>query len=243
MCRWFILVQPVPERDLLTPRWCSCLGQLNKTATESLSRLTNAFNQFSGWIVLLALVYLAIFAYQVIAQPSGSLDTSLEWASYIINLIFVADFLIRFASADNRIRFIFVNFLELLSLILPFIRALRIFRLLVAANAIQKHVSSKQARASLNLAISMPLVIFVSALAILDVERNALGATITNFPIAIWWSVATMATVGDGSFSPVTWEGRVVAAALMIVGIGLFGGVAALFASNFINIKPEADSK
>jgi voltage-gated potassium channel len=217
------------------------LGQLNKSAAAILLKLTHAFNRYSAGIVWLAIVYLAIYAYQVIAEPFGPLDTSLEWASYIINLIFVADFLIRFASAANRVRFIFVNFLELLSLILPFIRALRIFRLLVAATAIQKHVGSKQARASLNLAISLPLVVFVSALAILDVERDALGATITNFPIAIWWSVATMATVGDGSFSPVTWEGRVVAAALMIVGIGLFGAVAALFAANFINNKSQSE--
>lgn len=219
------------------------MGQLKKMVIGPLVKLTSMFNTFGAGIVWLALVYLAIYAYQVIAEPYGPLDTTLEWASYVINFIFVVDFLVRFAAADNRIRFISINFLELLSLILPFIRALRIFRLLVAASAIQKHVGSKQARASLNLAISLPLVVFVSALAILDVERNAIGATITNFPIAIWWSVATMATVGDGSFSPVTWEGRVVAAALMIVGIGLFGAVAALFAANFINNKPEAERK
>jgi len=218
------------------------LGQLIQSTPVSIAKLANAFARYSAAIVWLALAYLAIYAYQVIAEPTGPLDASLEWASYTINFIFVADFLLRLASAENRVRFIFVNFLELLSLVLPFIRALRVFRLLVAASAIQKHVGSKQARASLNLAISLPLVVFVSALAILDVERNALGSTITNFPIAIWWSVATMATVGDGSFAPVTWEGRVVAAALMIVGIGLFGAVAALFAANFINDKSQGES-
>ena len=219
------------------------MGKLKTFAQLGFSKLADAFARAHGLIIILALLYLAIFAVQVIAQPTGFLDSKFEWASYAINFVFVADFVARFATADNRIRFVFTNFLELLSLVLPFIRALRIFRLLVAASAIQKHVGSKQARASLNLAISLPLVVIVSSLAILDVERNAVGATITNFPSAIWWSVATMATVGDGSFSPVTWQGRVVAAALMIVGIGLFGAVAALFAANFINEKPQGEGK
>lgn len=219
------------------------MGKLNASAESRSAQIANLFSRHSAVIVFLAIGYLAIYAYQVIAQPTGGLDTTLEWVSYAINLIFVLDFALRLASAENRVRFIFGNFLELLSLILPFVRALRIFRLLVAASAIQKHVGSKQARASLNLAISFPLVIFVSALAILDVERSASGSTITSLPIAIWWSLATMATVGDGSYSPVTWEGHVVAAGLMIVGIGLFGAVAALFAANFINNKPEAEGK
>lgn len=208
-----------------------------------LRKLAATFARNSGFLIVLAVIYLAIFAYQVISEPSGNFSACLDLLSYAINLIFVVDFILRLATSQSRVRFVFLNFIELLSLMLPFIRALRVFRLIVAANAIQKHLGTRQVRAGVNLAISLPLVVFVSALAILDVERHAQGATITNFPIAIWWSVATMATVGDGSFSPVTWEGRVVASALMIVGIGLFGAVAALFAANFINPKISEENK
>ncbi len=208
-----------------------------------LRKLAATFARNSGFLIVLAVIYLAIFAYQVISEPSGNFSACLDLLSYAINLIFVVDFILRLATSQSRVRFVFLNFIELLSLVLPFIRALRVFRLIVAANAIQKHLGTRQVRAGVNLAISLPLVVFVSALAILDVERHAQGATITNFPIAIWWSVATMATVGDGSFSPVTWEGRVVASALMIVGIGLFGAVAALFAANFINPKISEENK
>lgn len=192
-------------------------------------------------LVIFAFLYLGIYAFQVVANPPEDLNLTLDIVSYGINAIFVLDFCFRFFGSSNRIRFIFQNFIELVSLLLPFVRSLRIFRVLVAASAIQKHIATRHARASLSLALSMPLVVLVSSLAILDVERDAPGATITNFPIAAWWSIATMATVGDGNLSPVTWEGRIVASALMILGIGLFGAVAALFAATFIN-QPNRDN-
>lgn len=186
----------------------------------------------------LALIYLAIYGYQVIASPKDPVNTYLDVASFSINAVFLLDFSIRFVKSSSKGKFVIRNFIELVSIALPFVRVLRIFRILAALSAIKKHLGSRQARAGLSLSISLPLVTFIASLAILDAERGAPGATITNFPIALWWSIATMATVGDGDLSPVTWEGRIVASALMILGIGLFGAVAALFAATFIN-KPN----
>lgn len=171
-------------------------------------------------------------------EPAASL---LEGASITINLVFILDFTLRLSKAKAKLSFVLTNWIELVSLALPFVRALRVFRLLVAVNSLQRHLVNRQARAGATLALALPIVTAVSALAILDVERDAAGATITNFPLAIWWSIATMATVGDGNLSPVTWEGRVVATALMILGIGLFGAVAALFAATFVN-QPTRDA-
>lgn len=75
------------------------------------------------------------------------------------------------------------------------------------------------------------MVVFVAALAALDAERNSPGATITTFGDALWWAVVTITTVGYGDLSPVTIEGRMIAVALMIGGIGLLGVVTATLAS------------
>jgi voltage-gated potassium channel len=40
---------------------------------------------------------------------------------------------------------------------------------------------------------------------------------------ALWWGVVTLTTVGYGDVYPVTPEGRLAAAILMLLGIGLFG--------------------
>ena len=75
------------------------------------------------------------------------------------------------------------------------------------------------------------LLAFVGALAELNAERHAPGATIVNFGDAIWWATTTMTTVGYGDTYPVTVIGRWVAAALMVGGVALLGTVTATFAS------------
>jgi voltage-gated potassium channel len=71
--------------------------------------------------------------------------------------------------------------------------------------------------------------------AVLDAERDAPDATITTFPDAVWWTLTTISTVGYGDRYPVTVEGRVVAAALMVAGIALLGVVTASIASWFVD--------
>ena len=47
----------------------------------------------------------------------------------------------------------------------------------------------------------------------------------------MWWSLATITTVGYGDMYPVTTEGRFIAAGLMFCGIGVLGVVTGSFAS------------
>jgi len=118
-------------------------------------------------------------------------------------------------------------------LLVPFARALRVFRVLVAANAIHRAVRSRQAKATLYLATTIPLIAYAASLAMLDVERGAVGATINTFPKALWWSVCAMGTASFGNLYPVTETGKLIAVALMASGIGLFGTVAAIIAATY----------
>ena len=43
---------------------------------------------------------------------------------------------------------------------------------------------------------------------------------------ALWWSLVTVSTVGYGDVVPETWMGRLIAAPLIIVGVGVVGYVA-----------------
>jgi voltage-gated potassium channel len=70
-----------------------------------------------------------------------------------------------------------------------------------------------------------PCCLAVAALAVLDAERGQPDSSIHTYPDALWWAVVTITTVGYGDFSPATAEGRLVAVAMMIGGIGLLGFV------------------
>jgi voltage-gated potassium channel len=88
---------------------------------------------------------------------------------------------------------------------------------------------------------TVALVGFAASLAVLDAERNAPDASITTFGEAVWWTITTISTVGYGDRYPVTLEGRVVAATLMVAGIALLGVVTASIASWFVeNLRRTA---
>jgi voltage-gated potassium channel len=57
---------------------------------------------------------------------------------------------------------------------------------------------------------------------------------------AAWWGITTMTTVGYGDIYPVTPEGRLAGAVLMILGIGLYSAITATITSQLI-AKPAPD--
>ena len=73
---------------------------------------------------------------------------------------------------------------------------------------------------------------------LVQVEKNAPGATIYNMGHAIWYSLATLTTVGYGDFYPVTPAGRVIASVFLILGIGLLGFFVGFMVEFFARIRP-----
>ena len=83
----------------------------------------------------------------------------------------------------------------------------------------------------------------LGTLGILDAERDAPGANITSVGDAVWWSWATVTTVGYGDRYPVTLAGRGVAAVLMLCGIALLGLVTAALASWLVDRYQDEDEE
>lgn len=54
----------------------------------------------------------------------------------------------------------------------------------------------------------------------------------------MWWSLTTVTTVGYGDHFPTVSEGRLIAALLMVVGIGVVGTITASIAGRLLNIQP-----
>ena len=87
------------------------------------------------------------------------------------------------------------------------------------------------------------LLIWVGALTVLQAERHAEGASLTDLGRALWWSLVTVTTVGYGDIAPVTVTGRLVAAIYMVFGIALIGIITGLFSSWFLErIRREEDA-
>lgn len=209
--------------------------------------------QLTAWeratnMPLIALALLFLIAYAVpILYPGLP-----EWTGAVVNAVYglvwalyALDFAVRIVMAGkgNRFRFMYTHPLDLLMVALPFLRPLRVLRIIVLLTEVfRRHAeSSKRFQAVFYVVTVTAMVLFVSSLAILDAERDAKGTQIADFGDALWWAVVTATTVGYGDTVPQTNEGKAVAAFLMFAAIGLVGLVSGSLASWFVDRVTSAE--
>ena len=192
---------------------------------------------------LLALVFLVAYAIPII-DPSvdGSVVSACRYVVWAIWLAFVADFAWRFVTASNKVEFVKRNPLDLVSVVLPIFRPLRLLRLVALVGVLGRSTgSSFRGRVGMYVGSSAILAVVIAALAVLEAERKSAAANITSFGDSLWWAMTTISTVGYGDQYPVTVTGRLVGTALMIAGIALLGTVAASVASWLVERVQEVE--
>jgi voltage-gated potassium channel len=77
------------------------------------------------------------------------------------------------------------------------------------------------------------MVLFLGSVAVYFCERDVQPGTFGNVPSALWWAVVTLTTTGYGDVVPITLFGRMVAALVMICGLGVFGLWTGILATGF----------
>ena len=77
------------------------------------------------------------------------------------------------------------------------------------------------------------MVLFLASVSVYFLERDVQPATFGSVPAALWWAIATLTTVGYGDVVPITPLGRLVAAFVMICGLGVFGLWTGILATGF----------
>lgn len=191
------------------------------------------WQKITEWpLTIAAVLFLAAYAWEIIAQLDGTLEIIAETVIQATWLLFVIDYIVSLVLAENRARWFVRHLFDLLVVLLPMLRPLRLLRLVTFLSVLNRSLGSAvRGRVVVYVVGAASLAVFVAALAALDAERRAPGATITTFGDALWWAVVTITTVGYGDLYPVTGEGRTVAVGLMIGGITLIGVITATLAS------------
>jgi len=203
-----------------------------------------AWDRRVDWpLTALAVVFLVAYAWSVLdttIDPSGrDLIEVLLTGTWVI---FGLDYVVRIGLARRRWRFVGTHLLDLAILLLPMLRQLRALRLITVISVLNRQLRDDvRGQVVAYVVGTVGLVGFVASLAVLQAERDTPGASITTFGDAVWWTITTISTVGYGDRYPVTFEGRVVAATLMVAGIALLGVVTASIASWFVeNLRRTA---
>ncbi|MFM2321771.1 MAG: hypothetical protein RL612_918 [Actinomycetota bacterium] len=186
-------------------------------------------------LALLALVYLGLYAVEVLGDESQVILFDLILVSDIIWGIFIVDFVARLVLHDNKKSFLKKNIIELIGLLLPFFRAFRMFRVVIAIGFLTRAAKSLQGRINIYIGLILPMLIFTCSLGVYEAEHRAPGANITNYGDALWWAFVTITTIGYGDYFPVTFEGRTIAVLLMLSGLALVSVITVSFASWFLD--------
>jgi len=165
-------------------------------------------------------------------------------------LIFLADIVVRWRRERWAASFWRWGWIDLLASI-PFdpafrsLQAIRIYRFVRLIRVLKK-LNTLTTGTSLNeKLLALPgialVMVFFSTMLMVEVERSAPNATIKTGGDALWWALTTVTTVGYGDMYPVTTEGRIIAAVLMLIGIALFGSMSAIVTSKLILPKETRD--
>lgn len=189
----------------------------------------------TAWpLVVVAVLSLVLYVVSTAFDAQSPWLTRWEWGAWAL---FLVDYLgrLRLTPAGERRAWILSHPLDLLAVLFPAARALRVVtilaRLFVAA---QRGLAERIAVTTVGAAL---LLVLVAAAAVLDAERYASGALITTYPDALWWAMTTVTSVGYGDFYPVTGLGRTIASGLMVVGVGVIGTITGAVATQLVQLS------
>lgn len=201
------------------------------------------------------LVFYSIICYFLELQlDSGQRSTGMWlWNERLIASFFTLEYLIRWFTSDNRRTYPFklLSVIDLLA-ILPFyigffvdektlgvirtLRILRLFKLVRYSPALLNIFHGlRKVRGELGVVgyVVVIVVLFSSAL-MYELEHAAQPDKFEKPADAVWWCFVTLTTVGYGDLAPVTFAGRIVGVATMIIGIGIFGVFVSIVGSAFL---------
>jgi voltage-gated potassium channel len=194
-------------------------------------------------LAVASVLFLVSYTVRVLAPglPDGLLVLCLA-ATLAAWALFAVDYAVRWRLSGQRLRFVRSHWLDTVVLALPLLRPLRVVK---TYEAVQRRRGGPRlalhARVIVYAGLATVLLGFTGALAVYQQERGAPDASMRTFGDAVWWTCATLATVGYGDVAPVTPLGRLIAVGIMGIGLALLGAVTGTFASWLLQVFARQD--
>ena len=214
--------------------------------------------------LIVAIASIPFLLLELVSDRLPSSDvTLLLVVNIIVMAVFTVDYIAEFRVASNKAQYFRHEWTSLLIVIsqimsvvpalvgFGFLRVLRILRLgtIIARffaigeemeNTGRQVLRKHAARFAFGVAF---MTWVMSAAAFTLAEDVGDGRRVHSFFDALWWSSATITTVGYGDIFPVTAAGRVVGVFTMLVGISTFSVVTAKAAQFLLKVEEEEKAR
>ena len=165
------------------------------------------------------------------------------FTNWLVMLAFLFEVVLLTSLVKNKLFYLRTNWFNVLIIVLgiPIIleggemaAALRSFRVLIALQVFVNSSSTFRlllARNHLGTTLGVSLIIMIVA----GILMAGIDPAVKSAWEGIWWAWVTITTVGYGDVVPVSAEGRVLGAILILLGVGLFAMLTASFSVLFIS--------
>ena len=213
--------------------------QLFTVIFESDTRAGKAFDVTLLLVIVASVIVVMLDSVQGAKGRYADLFDVLEW---VFTVIFTVEYLARMACVERPLRYArsFFGVVDLLTvlpsylaLFLPqlgvlmnirLLRLLRVFRILKLASYIREY----QALGAALTASRRKIMVFIGTVAIVVLLLGTVMYMVegpengfTSIPVAVYWAISTITTVGFGDITPKTDLGRAIASFIMLLGWGI----------------------
>ncbi len=218
-------------------------------------------NMFIYFLIIVSILNLMLSTVSIYQEKYGYI---FEITRNIIMPLFIIEYILRFYASgtlekyrgfQGKVRYFF-SFYALIDLvsILPYIlinigfnstfvrslRLLRIFRLFRMKKyalfiQLMKQIMSNIKEELLVLVFFIAVILVILSFIMFQVEHDAQPDAFSNIFQTLWWSVATLTTVGYGDIYPITPMGKLLTSAIAILSIGFIAIPGGMFASEFMS--------
>jgi voltage-gated potassium channel len=193
------------------------------------------FGALRIFMVIISMYILLILLLDTFIEMHPEIKLHIRYIDTFICAIFFIDFCYNFYTAPSKLAYMKWGWIDLLASIpditifrafraFSIFKVFRLFRAAKSAKLIYKYAFTSRAEGVIVSVSSLALLVILSgSILIIQSEYLHPNANIKTSEDAIWWTIVTMTTVGYGDYYPVTTMGRVIAVAIMLAGVGLFG--------------------
>ncbi|MFT5686924.1 MAG: voltage-gated potassium channel [Myxococcota bacterium] len=222
------------NQDGEEPRWMTVCKKLYR------------YNGFLNDIMLIPMFTGIILETRERGNVSFISTNALSSANIGFCVLFFTEWLLGLIISDDRKAFLKSpgRIIDLVST-LPFgdaFQTLRIFRLARLIRLLRVVIRARRYKGKgekLLRALSIVgATVFAGAIALHTVDPD--NPALDSFGDALWWSIVTVSTVGYGDITPMSGQGKLVAVALILFGMGVAGYLAGFMAS--ILAEPDEES-
>jgi len=214
--------------------------------------LGDRYNQFIAhhtiaWELTFAALAILYVAVGFLAEDGGAATRhAIEVTETALTAVFGVEFASRFLASRNRRRYFVGHLIDLFALLptargLRVLRLLRLLRMMRAFSGVFRALGELERiaehRVLLALVMSWLAIMVMCSIAFYVVESGT-NPGIQSPLDALWWGIATL-TGGDPLVTITTFEGRVAAGVLLLVGVALFGAIIAVLTSQLMTHLQE----